>query len=179
MSNSANRGRILWILASSRPDLIEIDLKRPGRVDVKLPLFPSCEPEEAYALIRALARKHRLELPEECPEDLLPLVPELVTPGAAEAIAMKVYRLVRTAASRHGAAPPHEAGPAAAEEEAETEAVPLDPLAALRACLDDYQNPVPLAIMEFQIGLAVAEASDLAFVPEAFRSTASRPAPGS
>ena len=30
MSDSGNRGRVLWLLASSRPDLIEVDLKRPG-----------------------------------------------------------------------------------------------------------------------------------------------------
>jgi len=152
MSNTRNRGRILWILASSRPDLIEVDLKRPGRIDVKLPLFPSHKPEEGYRLIRALARKHRLDLPEPCPADLLEFIPDLVTPGAAESIAMKVYRLVRTA-GRGGA----EAGE------------PVDALEALRDCLDEYQNPVPVEIMDFQIGLAVAEASDLAFVPEAFR----------
>ena len=32
-------------------------------------------------------------------------------------------------------------------------------------CLSDYQNPVPLDTLEFQIGLAVNEASDLEFVP--------------
>ena len=26
MSNGANRGRVMWLLASSRPDLIEVDL---------------------------------------------------------------------------------------------------------------------------------------------------------
>ena len=46
MSNTENRGRILWILASSRPDLIEVDLKRPGRVDVKIPLFPASDAAE-------------------------------------------------------------------------------------------------------------------------------------
>ncbi|HRQ90642.1 MAG TPA: AAA family ATPase, partial [Bacteroidia bacterium] len=96
MSNSRNRGKILWILASSRPDLIEVDLKRPGRVDVKIPLFPAHEKAEAYSLIRALARKQKLDLPEECPPDLLPLMPDYVTPGAAESIAVKVYRQVRT-----------------------------------------------------------------------------------
>ena len=48
MSEPANRGRIVWVLASSRPDLIEVDLKRPGRVDVKLPLFPTATPEESF-----------------------------------------------------------------------------------------------------------------------------------
>ena len=41
MSDSGNRGRVLWLLASSRPDLIEVDLKRPGRIDVKVPLLPT------------------------------------------------------------------------------------------------------------------------------------------
>jgi SpoVK/Ycf46/Vps4 family AAA+-type ATPase len=39
MSDTSNRGHIVWVLASSRPDLIEVDLKRPGRIDVKIPLF--------------------------------------------------------------------------------------------------------------------------------------------
>ena len=57
MSDTANRGRILWVLASSRPDLIEVDLKRPGRVDVKIPIFPTTTPEEGFALIRALCQR--------------------------------------------------------------------------------------------------------------------------
>ncbi len=145
MSDTSNRGRILWILASSRPDLIEVDLKRPGRVDVKFPLFPALDAAEGYALIRALAKKHRLDLPKECPPDLLPLIPDLVTPGSAESISIKLYRQVRTVGEGS------------------------DALAALRDCLDEYQNPVPEETMRFQIGLAVKEASDLAFVPEVFR----------
>lgn len=143
MSNTANRGRILWILASSRPDLIEVDLKRPGRVDVKFPLFPSLDAAEGYALIRALGKKHRLDLPKECPPDLVALIPSLITPGAAESISIKVYREVRTTGS--------------------------DAAAALRNCLDEYQSPVPEETMRFQIGLAVREASDLSFVPAVFR----------
>lgn len=143
MSDTRNRGRILWVLASSRPDLIEVDLKRPGRVDVKIPLFPSGTAEEGFHLIRALCRKHRVDLPASCFDELASLIPDLVTPGAAESLAVKVYRLTKT----EGA----------------------DPAAALRDCLDDYQNPVPPEILDFQIGLAVAEASDLSFVPERFR----------
>lgn len=143
MSNTRNRGRILWILASSRPDLIEVDLKRPGRVDVKIPLFPTHGPEEAYDLIRALSKKQKLDLPKELPETLRGVLPGWVTPGSAESLSIKIYRLVKTRG--------------------------LEAVAALRACLEEYQNPVPRPIMEHQIGLAVDEASDLAFVPEAFR----------
>ena len=53
MCGPGNRGRIFWVLASSRPDLIEVDLKRPGRVDVKIPLFPTSTPAEGFALHRA------------------------------------------------------------------------------------------------------------------------------
>ncbi len=40
IGGSTNRGRVIWVLASSRPDLIEVDLKRPGRVDVKISAVP-------------------------------------------------------------------------------------------------------------------------------------------
>lgn len=143
MSDTSNRGRILWILASSRPDLIEVDLKRPGRVDVKIPLFPSTSPEEGYGLIRALCGKHAIWLSEEPESDVLAKIPEWVTPGAAESLAIKVYRQSRTKG--------------------------LNPEEALRDCLAEYQNPVPRDIMEFQIGLAAGEASDLSFVPDIFR----------
>ena len=146
MSDTDNRGKILWILASSRPDLIEVDLKRPGRVDVKIPLFPAEDAEGGYLLIRALCKKHKLKLPKECPAELKKLIPTLITPGAAESIAIKVYRLVKTKK--------------------------VDPVEGLRDCLDEYQNPIPSDIMEFQIGLAAREASDLDFVPAMFRKYA-------
>jgi hypothetical protein len=144
MSNTANRGKVMWVLASSRPDLIEVDLKRPGRIDVKIPIFPTATPDESWTLIRALAKRRSLELPAAIPADLGATVPTWLTPGAAEALATKVYRTVKTQN--------------------------LAPLAALADSLTDWQPPVPRAILEAQIRLAVAEATDLDFVPEAFRS---------
>jgi hypothetical protein len=143
MSNPHNRGRVLWCLASSRPDLIEVDLKRPGRVDVKIPLFPTATPTESFDLVRALCRKRGVPLPDSCRDQLEPRMPTWLTPGAAEALAVKVYRQVRTREQ-----PPEE---------------------ALRQCLVDYQNPVAREVLEFQTRLAVEEASDLEFVPAAFR----------
>ncbi len=143
MSNSRNRGRILWVLATSRPDLVEVDLKRPGRVDVKIPLFPTATPQEGYHLIRALSKRRGVLLPEVLPAELESQIPDLLTPGAAEALAVKIYRATKTAAAA--------------------------PLAALVAGLSDYQAPVRPAIIEAQIALAVAEATDLSFVPDRFR----------
>ncbi len=142
MGNSENRGRIIWILASSRPDLIEVDLKRPGRVDVKIPLFPTATAQEGFQLIRTLCRARGMEIAEEQFAEIQASIPLLMTPGAAEALAVKVYRLARTSTAT--------------------------PLEALRSCLTDYQHPVAPEVMQFQIQLAVQEASDVKFVPPAF-----------
>lgn len=43
------------------------------------------------------------------------------------------------------------------------------PLEALRNCLEGYRHPVPSDVMDFQIQLAIAEATDIDFIPEALR----------
>ena len=52
------------ILASSRT-LVEVDLKRPGRIDTKIPILPTSTPEESLGLIRILLKRNGLELPRE------------------------------------------------------------------------------------------------------------------
>jgi ATPase family associated with various cellular activities (AAA) len=146
MGSSSNRGSIIWVLASSRPDLIEVDLKRPGRVDVKIPLFPTSTARESFDLLRMLLKKRGIEVDAGNLSSLEGFLPLLLTPGAAEALAVKIYRLVRTSS------------------------LSLDQV--LLSSLREYQNPVPPDIMRFQINLAVAEASDLDFVPSLFRPTA-------
>jgi len=148
MADSANRGRVLWILASSRPDLIEVDLKRPGRVDVKVPLLPTATTEESAALIGALAKRYGLTLTEAELAELNTRMPTLLTPGAAEALVVKAYRHARTQNTTGGA--------------------------ALAASLVDYQNPVPADVLDFQMRIAIREATDLSFVPPQFRSLADR-----
>ena len=148
MGNSTNRGRVIWVLASSRPDLIEVDLKRPGRVDLKIPLFPTTTPREGFDLLCMLCGKRGLAVPETLFQSLASRIPPLLTPGAAEALVMKVYRQVRTSSSS-------------------LNDVLLD-------CLGEYQNPIAPEVMEFQIQIAVNEASALEFVPSVFRRKSSK-----
>jgi hypothetical protein len=143
MSNPSNRGRIVWILASSRPDLIEVDLKRPGRIDVKMPIFPTTTPEESFNLIRVLCKRRDLRFSDDTLKKLHDKIPVMMTPGAAEALSMKIYRTVKTADT-------------SADE-------------ALAEILIDYQSPVPEDVMRFQIQIAKDEASDLDFVPEFYK----------
>src|SRR3990167_4924622 len=144
MGDADNRGKVIWILASSRPDLIEVDLKRPGRVDVKIPLLPTTTVAESAALLRALLKRFELQLESKALVKL-PL-PLLLTPGAAEALAVKVYRQVRTAQ--------------------------MQPLAALEHCLQGYQPPVAEQVLRMQMSIAIREATDMAFVPESLRHLA-------
>jgi SpoVK/Ycf46/Vps4 family AAA+-type ATPase len=72
MSNTRNRGRILWVFATSRPDLLEVDLKRQGRLDVHIPLFPPQTSEEMRMLLMAIAKKLRFPLKAEDLPDLPP-----------------------------------------------------------------------------------------------------------
>ncbi len=141
MSDSDNRGRLMWILASSRPDLIEVDLKRPGRVDVKIPLLPTATVAESAALLNALLKRFGIAPGAAAMAGLA--LPTLLTPGAAEALAVKAYRRTRTEGS--------------------------DTLVALTDCLAGYQPPVPADVMAFQMRIAIREATDMQFVPEPLR----------
>lgn len=144
MSRPENRGKIVWLLASSRPDLIEVDLKRPGRVDVKIPIFPTTTTRESFDLLKALCKRLDIRLTDADFDAVHTLLPILLTPGAAEALALKLYRVLRA----HG----------------RTNAE------ALQAVFTDYQPPIAREVMDFQIGLAVSEATDMEFVPLMFRA---------
>ncbi len=64
MSNTRNRGKIIWVFATSRPDLVEVDLKRQGRLDVHIPLFPPQTKEETRALLLSVAKKAKFPMTE-------------------------------------------------------------------------------------------------------------------
>lgn len=65
MSDTANRGRIIWFLMTARPDLMPIDLKRQGRAEEHLALFPPHTKEERVELFEAMAKKTGLQMTEE------------------------------------------------------------------------------------------------------------------
>lgn len=62
MSDTRNRGKIIWVFATSRPDLVEVDLKRQGRLDVHIPLFPPQNEEEYKQLFLSVAKKLKFPL---------------------------------------------------------------------------------------------------------------------
>ena len=65
MSDTTNRGRVLFILMTNRPDLLDIDLKRAGRLDRKIPFFYPQIESEVLAIARAVNQKNRLGITAE------------------------------------------------------------------------------------------------------------------
>ena len=60
MSDTSNRGRILFLVMTNRPDKLDVDLKRAGRLDRKIPFLYSQTPDEVENIARASIRKNRI-----------------------------------------------------------------------------------------------------------------------
>lgn len=71
MSDTRNRGRIIWFLMTARPDLMPVDLKRQGRAEEHLALFPPHSREERVELFEAMKQKTGLEMTEQYVPDII------------------------------------------------------------------------------------------------------------
>jgi SpoVK/Ycf46/Vps4 family AAA+-type ATPase len=60
MSDTSNRGRILFLVMTNRPDKLDVDLKRAGRLDRKIPFLYSQTAEEVESVARALVKKNKV-----------------------------------------------------------------------------------------------------------------------
>ena len=63
MGNTEYRGKIVWFLITSRPDLLPVDLKRQGRAEEHLALFYPQNDEEHDALFHIMIKKSGLKTP--------------------------------------------------------------------------------------------------------------------
>ena len=151
MSDTRNRGRIIWIFATSRPDLVEVDLKRQGRLDVHIPLFPPGDAAGRAGLFAAMARK--LKLPVK-PEDL-PALPDNDQIGGneMEGVLVRALREFETAKD--------------AEERGAGKAVPL--AECVSRAIADFRPSAHVERLELMDLLAVKECTDTRFLPDRFR----------
>lgn len=146
MSDTRNRGRILWVFATSRPDLLEVDLKRPGRLDVHIPLFPPQDDAQRQALFTAMAHKVRLPVKDE----ELPALPSGLDIGGNEMEAMLV-RAMRV----YDLAPP------------DNKPVLAD---VIRRVVEEYRPLAHTKNLEFMDLIAVKECTDERFLPPRYRA---------
>jgi len=61
MSNTDNRGKIIWFLLTARPDLMPVDLKRQGRAEEHIALFYPESIEEKKELFLIMLKKTKIK----------------------------------------------------------------------------------------------------------------------
>ncbi|GAB3382692.1 ATP-binding protein [Lysobacter fragariae] len=64
MSDTDNRGVVLFVLMTNRPDKLDVDIKRAGRLDVKIPFFYMDTREDVAAVLAALCRRYEIGISE-------------------------------------------------------------------------------------------------------------------
>jgi transitional endoplasmic reticulum ATPase len=69
MSDTTNRGRVLFLIMTNRPDKLDVDIKRAGRLDRKIPFLYPQEAAEVEAVLRAQIKKHHIVTSVEFPRD--------------------------------------------------------------------------------------------------------------
>ncbi len=141
-SNTNNRGRIIFIAATNRPDLLDAALKRAGRFDKKIPvLLP--EKEERAEIFRIIIKKYGFNTDIQ---DFIPYseLAESYTGAEIDTVVRKAYEL-------------------ACNKTEEFPAITDDILKeALKKCRPSTQE------IEFMTELAIAECDDIDLLPEKY-----------
>ncbi|MBN8451696.1 MAG: ATP-binding protein [Candidatus Accumulibacter sp.] len=161
MSDPENRGQVLFILMTNRPDKLDTDIKRPGRLDRKIPFFYAENASERAAVISAVCARYRVPL--EVPEDALLAACETLegySNADLEALALLAAEFAeRGARVADGTPLPAAAGRSAA----------VTP-ALLAQASEDFMPPQETAMVLYMEMLAVAETSRRSLLPQRFRS---------
>ena len=149
MGDTRYRGKIIWMLLTSRPDLLPIDLKRQGRAEVHIPLMYPRKDSEIKAMFAAMARKNKLKLD---PDAVPPVDTSRKLTGAdIESIVLAARRLC-LADGR--------------------EAISADDL---RQALDDFVPSAQGLEKEMQEIAAVLECTQRSFLPEEYQQKLAQP----
>ncbi|MEM1271141.1 MAG: AAA family ATPase [Bacteroidota bacterium] len=149
MSNSKNRGRIIWFLVTARPDLMPIDLKRQGRAEEHLALFYPETKEDREELLQVMMKRTGIKLSlDEVPKRLI-IGPRSFSGAEMEAILTRAK--FRAAAEAKGNRKP--------KVDAEV----------LSAVIEDFIPPTYPEEIELQNLAAVLECTSRSLLPERFR----------
>jgi len=147
MSDTRYRGRILWMLLTCRPDMLPVDLKRQGRCEVHIPLFPPETEEARREMFLAMARKNDVAI---APGDI-PTLPEDLSGADIESL---LVQCVRRAAIAGAPSPTAE---------------------HIRDTLAHFRSPDYGLEKELQQLVAIRESTDPNFIPERLRTRYAAP----
>lgn len=144
MGDTKNRGRILWVLMTSRPDLLPIDLKRQGRAEEHISLFYPETEEDRDAIVKAMLGKNKID---HQVTDWSPITKSILTLSGAdiESMLIRARRVARGAGRK-------EVG----QED-------------LEAVANEFVPARDEVAVEYQVLVAAREATSREMVPEEYR----------
>ncbi len=93
MSDTSHRGRVVILMMTNRPDKLDVDLKRPGRFDMKIPFFFPEEASERELIFKALVRKNKIDLEADVTWDFAVEHTDGYSGAELEAILLNAVRL--------------------------------------------------------------------------------------
>lgn len=153
MSDTDNRGQVLFILMTNRPDKLDVDIKRAGRLDRKIPFFYADDPTAIAAVLKALFKRYLPQLPADWDSEGLALCERLVGYSNADLEAITLLA-INLAAGRAGSTNQDDGG--------------VD-LATLHQAVDDYLPSRDERMLAYMEMLAVFEASRRSMLPTRYR----------
>jgi len=148
MSDTENRGSVLFVMLTNRPDKLDTDIKRPGRMDRKIPFFYCETAAERAQVVAAVIRRYDAEMACE-PSGLQALCESLAGYSNADLEALTLLGLEFR--ERDGAA---------------------SILEALQRAKDDFMPPQERDMIDFMELLAVSETSRRSLLPPRYRTMA-------
>ncbi len=146
MGNTEYRGKIVWFLITSRPDLLPVDLKRQGRAEEHLALFYPQNDAEHDALFHIMIKKSGLETPARSIKDVID-DPSGLSGADIEAILARALLVADESGSDR----------------------PVASVEALRETFRDFIPATSHLERELQILVAVQECTSREVLPEPYR----------
>jgi transitional endoplasmic reticulum ATPase len=145
MSDTDNRGNVLFILLTNRPDKLDTDIKRPGRLDRKVPFFYAENGFDRAEIVKVLIKRYALTGDVE-DQALIALCERLEGYSNAD-----LEALVLLAVEYHDREPT------------------LALIEALAKAAEDFMPPQEREMIDFMELLAVSETSRRSLLPDRFR----------
>ncbi|MCF8168468.1 MAG: ATP-binding protein [Rhodoferax sp.] len=148
MAETENRGQVLFVMMTNRPDKLDSDIKRPGRLDRKIPFFYCQTAAERAQVLQAVLARYSQPC-SATPPEWLALCEALDGYSNADLEALALLSV----------------------EQAHNQAIPLD-AAVLAAAAADFMPPQERDMIEFMELLAVSETSRRTMLPQRYREMA-------
>ncbi len=97
MADTANRGKVVWLAATNRPDLMDAAMLRSGRFDAIVAVLPPDTPEARASMFLVMARKNGLTLGDDVDLIQAAKTSEGYTGADIERIVLKAWSVARKA----------------------------------------------------------------------------------